>query len=243
MPIGRFYLTWSSVNDRIGAVNKRRGCFGGKHPRSTIPKHPRRRNSKNKHVQDPLPPSTTPRSRMLLCAPPKMCSLELLAICQSGYYMTATLYLTSEHMTVGSTGWVLAIEPRVLLSRVSRGRSHSAPFHCTASPSHLSHIRQSIGVCDSIEFTLESGDFASPFSILRETSVVSAGDVEPGIPTLDQDVGVSIACSIGEIDISMYKTILSPPQCSRVKSSKKTLCRQIRTSIRRYQMKCSSSSV
>ena len=137
--------------------------------------------------------------------------------------MTVMLYLTSKHMTVGSTGWVSAIEPRVLLSRISRGRSHSAPLHRTPSPSHLSHIWQAVGVCDAIELALETGDFASPFSILRETSVVSVGDVSPRITTLDQDLRVSSACSIREMDISMYKSILGMPQRSRVRSSKK-LC-------------------
>lgn len=72
-----------------------------------------------------------------------MCSHELLAECPSGCQMTVTvtLYLTSEHMTVGRTGWVTAIKPRVFLSRISSDLSHRASLHCMSSSSHLPHIR------------------------------------------------------------------------------------------------------
>lgn len=137
---------------------------------------------------------------MLPCVRPEMCSRELLTECQFGYQMMVTMCFTStepsvtEHVTVGSTGWVSAIKPRILLLRVSSGRSHRAPLHCISSSPHRSHVRQAIGSCDSIKFTLESRDFASPFSIVRETSIESVGDGSPGIPTLDKHFGVSIAC-------------------------------------------------
>ena len=109
--------------------------------------------------------------------------------------VTVTGFLTSEHMTKGSTGWVSAIKPRICLSRVSSGRSHRAPLHCISGPLHCSHIRQAVFRCNSIKFALQSGDFASPFSILREASVESLGDGSPGIPTLDKHLDVSITSS------------------------------------------------
>ena len=113
-------------------------------------------------------------------------------------YLTSISPSVAEHMTVGSTGWMSAIEPRPIVSCVSSNRSHPAPFHGISSPSHRSHMRQAVGFCDSIELALQSRDSALPFSVMREASIVSVGDGSPRIPTLDQHSGVSTCYSSSE---------------------------------------------
>ena len=128
--------------------------------------------------------------------------------------MAVAVYLTSispsvaEHMTVGSTGWMPAIEPRPIVSCVSSDGSHSAPFHGVSSPSHRSHMRQAVGFCDSVELALQTRDSALPFSVMREASIVSIGDGSPRIPTLDQHSGVSTCYSSSEdFEIVNSKTL------------------------------------
>ena len=109
--------------------------------------------------------------------------------------LTSVAPSIAEHVTVGSTGWVSAIEPQPVVPCVSGGRSHAAPLHCISGPSHRSHMRQAIGFCDSIELALKSGDSALLFSVLTEVRVVSVGNGMPRISTLDQHSRVSISCS------------------------------------------------
>ena len=100
-------------------------------------------------------------------------------------YPTSTTPFVAEHMTIGKKGWVSAVKPRPSFSCVTSNRSHPVPLHSISSPLHFSHIRQAILSCDTIKFTLESGYFAAPFSILREASVESFDNGIPRIATLD----------------------------------------------------------
>lgn len=194
------------------------------------------------------------RSTNFLCAQPEVYSYKVLARYQSRCKTLVTLkvYLTliapsvAEHMTIGSTGWMSAIEPRPVFSRISCNGSHPAPFHCISSPSHRSHMRQAVGFCDTIELALKSGDSALSFSVMREPSIVSIRDGSPRISTLDQQSEVSISY-LRRFRDSTKEYILSR-RVSGVKSKiglgrMERLCKRIRTSIRRYQMNSSCSSV
>ena len=244
--IGNVLLICVSINDCIPAIFICRGQFQG------VCLKPCQRDAINETNAFKITSNFyLSEEQTCLCAPPEMYSYKLLARYQSRYEKSVkvkvplTLITASiaEHMTIGSTGWMSAIEPRPVFSCVSSNRSHPTPFHSISSPSHRSHMRQAVGFCDSIELALKSGDPALSFSIMREASIVSVGDGSPRIPTLIRHSEVSISCFRSFRDSTEEKSLLRRVSELKSKAGSRTWSQQLRTSIRRYQMKSSCSSV